>query len=94
MKITFLPQYNPGAERPVLSVQGDVLTINGEELDFGPLGEGEAIGGEATGHPMLSHYDHIRRVGGVVEVVLIAPVAETKEVVVVEVSSGPVEVPK
>lgn len=94
MKIIFTPQYNPGAPRPELSVEGDVLTIDGEELDFGPLEEGEAISGLDVGHPMFSHYDPVRRVNGVVEMVLVLPVSETKAIVTAEVASGPVEVPK
>jgi hypothetical protein len=33
-----------------LSVSGDVLTVNGEELDFGPLPEGAVLPSEAIGN--------------------------------------------
>lgn len=94
MKITFSPQYSPETPQPQLSVEGDVLTINGEELDFSPLGEGEAILGSDVGHPLLSYFDEVRRVDGQIELILVWPNKKQKEYVTIEVASGPVEAPE
>lgn len=41
MKIQFYPQRND--IDVVISVSGDIITINGEEFDLSPIGEGETL---------------------------------------------------
>lgn len=49
-----------------LEKKGDVLTINGIELDFGPLLEGATLPAEAICHPQV--IGEVSRVGGHVEI--------------------------
>jgi len=89
----------PGAYQPLqVSVQGDVLTINGEDYDLSPLPEGgelpsEAIPGEVFAGP-------IKREGGMIEVALRFPVAPVASEAarfpepIIVTNDGPVEMPQ
>ena len=56
-----------------LSAAGDVLTINGEDLDLSALGDGEALEGGAVDHPLVSSVDSIRRVGDMIHITVLLP---------------------
>ena len=53
------------------SVAGDVLTLDGEALDFGPMAEGDRLPAEATGSPHI--VGHVERTGGEIVVKLTLP---------------------
>lgn len=70
MILTIIPQW--GRPESILSVAGDVLTINGEAFDLSPVPDG----GEAIALPLPGH-DHvfvgpIRRLDGVIHATIIA----------------------
>lgn len=67
MRISFSP-YRHGRvpETLELHVDGDVLTVNGQALDFGPLPEGYALPADATECRWVE--GSVVRVGGVVHV--------------------------
>lgn len=76
-----------------ISVSGNILTIDGQAIDFRPLGEGEQCD---TDLPLVGK---ARRVGGVIEVgVLLKYSTQTAESIqsvnpadyIVEVATGPV----
>jgi hypothetical protein len=54
-----------------LQRHGDVLTINGEEFDFGGLPEGAVLPAVAVASPMLA--GDVTRVSGVLSLTLILP---------------------
>lgn len=95
MKITFMPQRSD--ESLELSVAGDVLTINGEPVDFGPLAEGFELPFHAAGNSFVT--GAVRRVSGEVEVMVRLPYSRTpgfdiSQYPVVRQSTGKIEVPK
>ena len=51
--------------------KGDVLTVNGEIFDLGPLPEGGVLPAEATGCPWIT--GEVTRAGGALRVMLILP---------------------
>ena len=69
MKITFTPQLR--ADTLSLSVDGDVLTVNGTGYDFSPLAEGGTLPREAVGCPLLA--SDVTREGGHITLTLILP---------------------
>lgn len=69
MKITFTPQLR--ADALLLSLDGDVLTVNGTAYDFGPLAEGGTLPREAVGCPLLA--SDVTREGGHITLTLILP---------------------
>ncbi|WDA11676.1 hypothetical protein [Paracoccus marcusii] len=69
MKIMFTPQLR--ADALSLSLDGDVLTVNGTAYDFGPLAEGGTLPREAVGCPLLA--SDVTRVGGHIMLALILP---------------------
>lgn len=91
MRISFTPQ----ARFDALSVQvsGDVITIDGEQLDFSALPDGHSV-------PFKSKWSAgpARREGGVLHIPLIYPHGGLKPgvvpgVVVIDAADGSVEVP-
>lgn len=60
--------------QPVISVTGDVLTIDGDALDFTPLSEGDTLPSEAVGSPWLQRFSEVTRTGGDVCLTLILPI--------------------
>lgn len=95
MKITFSPQRS---DEPLsLSVEGDVLIVNGTPLDFGPLAEGFELPHGAAGNNFIEGV--VRRVDGEIEVMVRLPYNRTpgfdvSQYPVVRQSTGKVEVPK
>jgi hypothetical protein len=53
------------------SLQGSVLTLNGEDLDFGPLPEGVVLPREAVNCDWLA--SEVTRIDGVIHLTLILP---------------------
>lgn len=69
MKITFTPQLR--ADALSLSLDGDVLTVNGTDYDFGPLSEGGTLPRAAVGCPLLA--SDVTREGDHIALTLILP---------------------
>lgn len=94
MKIAFKPLRS---DEPItLSVQGDVLTINGEPFDFGPLAEGAVLPRDAVDSALLAS-DVVRRAGQI-ELTLILPhgpfaPSETRFPAPIEATEGPIALP-
>lgn len=96
MRLTLSPSRGlPGAPETALSVDGDVLTVDGAEYDLQAVPEG----GEATpsgDHPFIGT---ITRQSGVIEATVLVSLGDTAQrdqpgsPWVVEVSSGPVTIP-
>lgn len=71
MRIVFHPQrfeQNPGL---TVSVSGETVTINGDDFDFSPLGEGEVLPVEAIGTDYIPAA--VTRVDGVLIVPILLP---------------------
>ena len=96
MNITLIPQRRD--DEQVVSVSGDVLTVNGVEYDFTPLEEGGFLEAEAFEEDSLVR--GARRSGGVLEVTLILALGpEASEAAcfpqpLVNVADGPLELPQ
>jgi hypothetical protein len=80
-----------------LTVNGDILVINGEPFDFSPLGEGEELPARAAGS-MWVVGPPVRRVGGEITVTVMLPHgADASEAALypgsIDQSSGVVELP-
>jgi hypothetical protein len=58
-----------------LSVASDVVTINGEAFDFGPLNEGDELPATATSSEFL--VGTITRTAGVIVLSIITPIIES-----------------
>jgi len=69
MQISFSPFRSDSAL--TLSRQGDVLTIDGADLDFGPLPEGAALPREAVNCDWLA--SNVARIDGVIHLTLLLP---------------------
>ena len=69
MQISFSPFRSDAAL--TLSRQGDVLTIDGADLDFGPLPEGAVLPREAVNCDWLA--SEVTRIGGVIHLTLLLP---------------------
>lgn len=65
MRIRLSPQQTDSAWL-TLEKRGDALTINGMELDFGPLPDGGTLPFEAINHPLV--IGEVSRIGGHVEI--------------------------
>lgn len=78
MKIKLFPFL--GFETMEASVSGDVITINGEAIDLGPLPDGFRLLGEATGNKFFVPTEYIQRIDGELHFTLFLHVeAETDE---------------
>jgi hypothetical protein len=87
-----------GEENPVFdaSVSGDVLTVNGQSVDFSPVGEGDTLPREAV--PVDWLRSDVERINGDLHLTLRLPFAdpapqETRFPDPVSVSDGPVPHP-
>lgn len=69
MRITYSPV--EGLAPIELSVEGDVLTINGVAYDFSALADGDSIPFVALAEPLI--VSDVVRIGGVVELTVILP---------------------
>ena len=94
MKLTFSPVRG---EAPYsLSVSGDVLSIDGEDFDFGPLQEGDVLPASAV--PCKWIIGEVTRQNGAVCLQLLLPHGpnapdETRYPAPIEVTSGTIELP-
>lgn len=99
MKITLIPFLTD--EKLSLSVSGDVLTVNGFDIDFSVIPEGYRVQGVAIDHWAISGADYVRREAGEIHVVVRLPVCsgttaslrEPREIGTIHVIEGPVELP-
>lgn len=96
MIIKFSPQRSD-AVLTSLSVAGDVLTINGEDFDFGALGEGDVLPIGAVASPFVM--GTVTRTGGAVMASILLPLPADASLarrfpVVVDIASGQVEIPQ
>jgi hypothetical protein len=73
MRLTFIPQW--GRPEPVMSVAGDVLTINGAAFDFGALPDGATLPRAAVDCDWLA--SDVERIDGVVQATVIAHLDDT-----------------
>lgn len=82
----------------VLHVSGDVLTLNGEPFDFSPLAAGEDLPVRAIGNSWFTGPPVTRTAGQIVLTLLLPIPAQPTEVQKdphsVEVTDGPVELPR
>lgn len=69
MHITLIPTRND--DRLTLYRRGDVLTVNGQDYDFGPLPEGATLPREAVDCPWLA--SDVTRDAGQLRLTLILP---------------------
>ena len=69
MKITLSPTRRD--ETLTASRDGDTLTLNGEELDFGPLEEGETLPADAIDSPWVT--GDVTRTDGALHITLRLP---------------------
>mgnify|MGYP000858025049 CR=1 FL=1 len=96
MDIILVPQRRD--DEQVVSVLGDVLTINGVVYDFSPLGEGDSLGADAfdEGGLVLG----AKRSGGKLTITMILALgAEASEAArfphpLTDVADGPLELPQ
>ena len=70
MRIKLSPQVRDGSL--VVSVNGDVLTINGVQYDFSPMGEGDVLPASAIDDEKIT--GDIKRVNGQIELTIILPI--------------------
>jgi hypothetical protein len=95
MKLILTPQRRDDTLSVIVS--GDILILNGEVLNFGPLPEGGTLPSDAVGSPWI--LGDIHRVNGQIELTLILPnAADASEaarfpVPLVVNMDGPVELP-
>jgi hypothetical protein len=71
MKVIWSPQRSD-APAPVVSASGDILTIDGQAMDFSQLQDGDILLAEAVDHPGVMR---AVKVDGEIEVTVILPVA-------------------
>lgn len=69
MKINLIPVGRPETLEVIRS--GDLLTINGEDFDFSPIGEGDTL--PATAITSTWFMDKVERLNGELELTLILP---------------------
>ena len=84
MQIEITPQRSDAVMRA--SASGDVLTINGEDFDFGPLPEGYTLPQEAVSCPYV--LGTVTRRDGVIRLRLILPYRPGKAPVVTQLVDG------
>ena len=96
MQITLSPQRN---DAPLsISKQGDVLTINGQTLDFTPLPDGATLPTEAINCEFIT--GPVERIGGVLHLTLLLPLGpEASESArfpapLINPPNGPLELPQ
>lgn len=73
MKLIFIPQVRFAAPDYALARDGDVLTINGEDFDFSPLGPGDSLPRNAIANDWFAGPVE-RDVDGTLSVPLILPI--------------------
>lgn len=94
MKITFIPQRRDDVLE--LSKQGDVLTVSGDVLDFGPLPDGSTLPASAIENPFI--YGPVERKEGEICLSLLAPCKDPEAwklppVTVIVTDNGPISLP-
>ena len=95
MIINLSPQRRDDAQ-PIVSVQGDTITINGEAFDFSQIGEGDTLPREAVDSEWIA--GPVERKDGQIELTLILPHGypapeETKFPQPINAGDGPVQLP-
>lgn len=83
------------------SVNGDVLTINGEEIDLSGIPAGYRLPGSAVGNKFFVETDYIERIDGVLNFTLRLPVRwdspeefrNPAEPIIIDIQSGVVPFP-
>lgn len=95
MKIKLSPQFAITPSPLSMSVDGDVLTINGVEFDFSPLGEGDVLPVGSVPMPVLGRVT--RADGEVVVTILFQHLFSASEAArfpdPITITSGNVELP-
>ncbi|WET11885.1 hypothetical protein P3S72_07065 [Pseudomonas sp. D3] len=83
------------------SIEGDVLTINGEEIDFSGIPEGYRLPGSAVGNKFFVETEYVERKDNALYFTLRLPVdwnspeeyRNPVEPIVIDARSGPVKFP-
>ena len=83
------------------SVKGDVITINGEEIDLSGIPDGYSLPGSAVGNKFFVETEMVQRIGKTLHFTLRLPVQwgspeefrNPKEPIVIDVKNGPVNLP-
>ncbi|UNM22141.1 hypothetical protein K0P33_12080 [Pseudomonas sp. ArH3a] len=99
MRITLLPVISEKTLKA--SVSSDVLTVNGEKFDFGPMPDNHTISADAVGCEWISINQPISKVDRVISLTMKLPcswetpdeVRSPEEVAVLEVTRGEVPFP-
>lgn len=99
MKIKLWPDLIDGPLEA--SVNGDVLTLNGEEFDFSPLEDGFRLPGRAVNNRFFVETEYVERRGKTLYLTLRLPVhfdspeeyRNPPEPLVIDARSGPVKFP-
>lgn len=99
MKITMFPFLS---DWPLeASVSGDVITINGEEIDLSGIPDGFRLPGDAVGNKFFVGTEYVERIGKTLHFTLRLPVQwdspeeyrNPPEPIVIDARSGPVKFP-
>ncbi|SNT10915.1 hypothetical protein [Antarctobacter heliothermus] len=70
MNITLVPQRR---DTPLVAVKsGDVLALNGEAFDFGPLQEGDVLPADAIASNLFA--GPVTRITGILQISLVLPI--------------------
>ncbi|WP_417511457.1 hypothetical protein [Methylophaga sp.] len=70
MIINLSPQVS--SKELVLSVDGDVLTVNGQELDFSVIPDGATLPADAVDNEFI--IGSVERIGGVIRLTTVLPI--------------------
>lgn len=99
MKITFWPDL---VDWPMeVSVSGDTVTINGEDIDLSVIPEGFRLLGSAVGNKFFVESEYVERIDGKIYITLRLPVdwdspeefRNPGSPLIIEIVSGAVELP-
>lgn len=99
MKIKLFPFLTDGPLEA--SIAGDILTLNGEEIDLSVIPDGHRLPGSAVGNPFFVETEYVERKDGVLHLTLRLPVdwespeeyRNPPEPIILDVSAGQVNFP-
>lgn len=85
----------------VASIDGDIITINGETIDLSGIPDGYRLPGSAVGNKFFVETEYVERIGKTLHFTLRLPVAwdspeeyrNPAEPIIIDARSGPVKFP-